>query len=136
MGQRPVARISSSVSGLVGACLLMAAVLSMVVFSGASIAGEDPAFVAGVADLPLMPGLAEVPEAGVVFDKPSGRIVEAYAQGPVSRAAVTRFYLSTLPNLGWRAKAESVFRREGEELRLGFMGDDGALVVRFTLQPE
>lgn len=94
------------------------------------------AFMAGVADLPLMPGLAEVPDAGVVFDKPAGRIVEAYAQGAVSRAAVTAFYISTLPNLGWRAKAEALFQREGELLRLGFMGDDGALVVRFSLQPE
>jgi hypothetical protein len=136
MGQRPFPRISSRVSGLVGAYLLMAWALTLVVFPGAGAAGEDPSFVAGVADLPLMPGLAEVPEAGVVFDKPAGRIVEAYAQGPLSRAAVTRFYLSTLPNLGWRAKAEAPFRREGEELHLGFMGDDGALVVRFTLQPE
>lgn len=94
------------------------------------------AFMAGVADLPLMPGLAEVLDAGVVFDKPAGRIVEAYAQGAVSRAAVTAFYISTLPNLGWRAKAEALFQREGELLRLGFMGDDGALVVRFSLQPE
>ncbi len=99
-------------------------------------AGEAAAFMAGVADLPLMPGLAEVPDAGVVFDKPAGRIVEAYAQGAVSRAAVTAFYLGTLPNLGWRAKADALFQREGELLRLGFMGDDGALVVRFTLRPE
>ena len=90
-------------------------------------ADEAAAFMAGVADLP---------DAGVVFDKPAGRIVEAYAEGAVSRAAVTAFYISTLPNLGWRAKAEALFQREGELLRLGFMGDDGALVVRFSLQPE
>ena len=94
------------------------------------------AYLAAVADLPLMPGLAELPRAGLVFDQPSGRIVEAYAQGPVSRAAVTRFYLDTLPNLGWRAKAEALFQREGEELRLDIAGDDGALIVRFTLQPQ
>jgi hypothetical protein len=94
------------------------------------------AYLAAVTDLPLMPGLAEVPEAGVVFDQPSGRIVEAYAQGAVSRAAVAAFYLGTLPNLGWRAKAEALFQREGEELRLEISGDDGALVVRFTLQPK
>jgi len=94
------------------------------------------AYLAAVADLPLMPGLAEVPEAGLVFDQPSGRIVEAYAQGAVSRAAVAAFYLGTLPNLGWRAKAEALFQREGEELRLEISGDDGALVVRFTLQPK
>jgi hypothetical protein len=100
------------------------------------LAGQETSFVAGVADLPLMPGLAEVPEAGVVFEKPSGRIVEAYAEGAVNRTAVTTFYLSTLPNLGWRAKAKALFQREGELLRLGFMGNDGALVVHFTLQPE
>lgn len=104
----------------------------------AQVAADEAAaaFMAGVADLPLMPGLAEVPDAGVVFDKPAGRIVEAYAEGAVSRAAVIAFYLGTLPNLGWRAKADALFQREGEVLRLGFMGDDGALVVRFTLQPE
>ncbi len=94
------------------------------------------AYLAAVADLPLMPGLAEVPGAGLVFDQPSGRIVEAYAQGAVSRAAVRAFYLDTLPNLGWRAKAEALFQREGEELRLDISGDDGALIVRFTLQPQ
>ena len=94
------------------------------------------AYLTAVADLPLMPGLAEVPEAGLVFDQPSGRIVEAYAQGAVSRAAVRAFYLDTLPNLGWRAKAEALFQREGEELRLDIAGDDGALTVRFTLQPQ
>jgi hypothetical protein len=102
----------------------------------AALAEEAAVFMTGVADLPLMPGLAEVPDSGMVFDKPAGRIVEAYAEGAVSRAAVTAFYISTLPNLGWRAKAEALFQREGELLRLGFMGDDGALVVRFTLQPE
>jgi hypothetical protein len=94
------------------------------------------AYLMAVSDLPLMPGLAELPDVGLVFDQPSGRIVEAYAQGAVSRAAVRSFYLDTLPNLGWRAKAEALFQREGEELRLDITGDDGALVVRFTLQPQ
>ena len=121
--------------------------LSLVLALGAPVFGVLPAdrearaedhaaYLAAVADLPLMPGLAEVAEAGLVFDQPSGRIVEAYAQGAVSRAAVRAFYLDTLPNLGWRAKAEALFQREGEELRLDVSGDDGALIVRFTLQPQ
>ena len=118
------------------------AALSLALASGAL--PEDPgvraeghdAYLMAVTDLPLMPGLAELPEAGLIFDQPSGRIVEAYAEGAVGRAAVTAFYLDTLPNLGWRAKAEALFQREGEELRLDITGDDGALVVRFTLQPR
>lgn len=143
MGYRPLPR---RLAGLAVTCLLALSALLAASALGAQgpapaalaqeAAEKAAAFMAGVADLPLMPGLAEVPDAGVVFDKPGGRIVEAYAEGAVSRAAVTAFYLGTLPNLGWRAKADVLFQREGELLRLGFMGDDGALVVRFTLQPE
>ncbi len=122
--------------GFAAAMALAASALGAQAPHEAALAGEDTAFIAGVADLPLMPGLAEVPEAGLIFDKPSGRIIEAYAEGAVSRAAVSSFYLGTLPNLAWRSKAKYLFQRDGELLRLGFMGDDGALVVRFTLQPE
>ncbi len=125
-----------------GQCTVIIAALSLALVSWAlsadsgARAEDHGAYLSAVADLPLMPGLAELPEAGWVFDQPSGRIVEAYAQGAVSRAAVRSFYLDTLPNLGWRAKAEALFQREGEELRLDISGDDGALVVRFTLQPQ
>ncbi len=136
MGYRPFPPLPRRLAGLAVTFLLALSALGAQGPAPAALAEEAAAFMAGVADLPLMPGLTEVPDAGVVFDKPAGRIVEAYAEGAVSRAAVTAFYLGTLPNLGWRAKAEALFQREGELLRLGFMGDDGALVVRFTLQPE
>jgi len=116
--------------------LAMALTLSFLPSYRAVQAESHGAYLTAVADLPLMPGLAELPDAGWVFDQPSGRIVEAYAQGQVSRAAVRSFYLDTLPNLGWRAKAEALFQREGEELRLDISGDDGALIVRFTLRPR
>ncbi len=127
---------------VMGQCTAIIAALILILTLGAVPADRGAgaeghaAYLAAVADLPLMPGLAEVPGAGLVFDQPSGRIVEAYAQGAVSRAAVRAFYLDTLPNLGWRPKAEALFQREGEELRLDVSGDDGALIVRFTLQPQ
>ena len=125
-----------------GQCTAFIAALSLALVSG--VLPTDPgaraeghgAYLTAIADLPLMPGLAELPEAGWVFDQPSGRIIEAYAKGPVGRAAVRSFYLDTLPNLGWHAKAEALFQRDGEELRLDISGNDGALVVRFTLQPQ
>lgn len=120
----------------IAAALSLVLTLAAVSVDGAVRAEGHAAYLAAVADLPLMPGLAEVPGVGLVFDQPSGRIVEAYARGAVSRAAVRAFYLDTLPNLGWRAKAEALFQREGEELRLDISGDDGALIVRFTLQPQ
>ncbi len=105
-----------------------------------SLRAQDSGFIEQVTDLPLMPGLSEVRDAGVVFDKPDGRIVEAYAEGDVERDAVIGFYRDTLPQLGWtRAKtagAAATFRREGENLALDFLDGGGALVVRFTLTPE
>jgi hypothetical protein len=93
-------------------------------------------FVAGTEDVPLMPGLAPIAESSIVFDKPEGRIVEAQARGPVSRSAVSAFYGTTLPQLGWRAAGVDAWSREAELLRLDFHGHDGALTVGFTLAPR
>lgn len=100
------------------------------------VAADTTGFVSQVEDLPLMPGLTEVADAGVAFDSPSGRIVEAYAAGAVSRDAVLGFYDETLPQLGWQRSGEAAFAREGETLTLEFTDQQSALVVRFTLKPQ
>ncbi|WP_409742524.1 hypothetical protein [Ferrovibrio sp.] len=87
-------------------------------------------------DVPLMPGLAESPEAATVFDKPSGRIANTEAKGAVTAAAVRQFYAATLPQLGWQSAGAERYRREAELLRLSFTGRDGALTVRFELLPN
>ncbi len=97
---------------------------------------QDGGYITQVEDLPLMPGLKEIADAGLVFDVPSGRIVEAYAQGPVARKTVLAFYRKALPPLGWRAAGGTVFQREGENLKLDFLDGGNALIVRFTLTPE
>ncbi|GAB4372487.1 MAG: hypothetical protein Kow00114_33950 [Kiloniellaceae bacterium] len=94
------------------------------------------AYVAGIPDLPLMPGLEALPDSSVVFDKPGGRIVEAFAQGSVSPQAVTAFYDETLPQLGWRREAPGAYLREGERLRLAFSQDAGRVTVQFRLLPQ
>lgn len=87
-------------------------------------------------DVPLMPGLAENADAAAVFDKPSGRIASTEAKGAVSAGAVRDFYAATLPQLGWTRQDSERYRREKEQLRLGFAGRDGALTVRFELAPH
>lgn len=95
------------------------------------------AFLSVIDDVPLMPGLAERPDAAVVFDKPEGRIVETEATGRLARAEVLKFYAASLPQLGWRARGEGRFLRDREELALSFVsGPGGALTVRFTLSPD
>ena len=99
-------------------------------------AAADTAFVAGVEDLPLMPGLAEVNGAATVFDAPQGRIIESFASGAVSADDVRSFYGQTLPELGWVALGPTEFRREGERLTLEITPEASTTVVRFTLAPQ
>ena len=101
-------------------------------------------FVDGIEDLPLMPGMENVPDASLAFDTDTGRIVVAFAEeaqaGAMDFSAVVGFYASTMPQLGWTAAAlsEKMVRwtREGEELILEAVAVRPELVVRFSLSPE
>jgi len=118
--------------------LAVLVVTVMVISSaGAALAGG---FVAGLEDLPLMPGLSEVEESTVSFDSPEGRIVEVYAEGAVDGGRVLTFYDETLPQLGWTPEGGGNFRREGEMLRIeiiseGEGGEGEGIAVRFSLAP-
>lgn len=96
-----------------------------------------------VEDMPLMQGLAETGDGGIVFDKPSGRIVRSVAEGDVAPSTVRAFYVETLPQLGW-TRAEQyeligellIFRREGEQLEIQIVPvSDSHTEVRFSIEP-
>jgi len=127
--------------------LLALALLASPPFAAAALAGEIPAaesavseaagaFVPGTEDVPLMPGLTPLQEGGLVFDKPEGRIVQASAEGAVTRQAVRKFYRASLASLGWMPEGADQWGREGERLKVDFHGRDGKLTVAFTLSPE
>jgi hypothetical protein len=106
------------------------------IFGMISAAAAGDLFMTGIDDLPLMPGLVEDQDAGMVFDKPDGRIVEAVAVGNKSEDAVREFYARTLPQLGWRRLEDNVFQREQEQLSLAFERDGADIVVRFSIRPR
>jgi hypothetical protein len=119
---------------------LALAVAALLVGSAPAGGSADDAtrFLATIDDLPLMPGLTEDANAGVNFDSPAGRIVEAFAFGSVSERQVLDFYAATLPQLGWRQDGDAEFSREREVLQLEFPGPAKAgspLTVRFALKP-
>jgi hypothetical protein len=93
-------------------------------------------FVSGTEDLPLMAGLDEVRDGGLVFDTPAGRLVEARAEGALAASAVRAFYAQTLPQLGWRPLESGEYAREGEILTIGIIEGSGRLAVRFALTPQ
>ncbi len=112
------------------------AALAMIASAGVARGDEAAAFMSEMADIPLMPGLAEIEGAGLAFDAAAGRIVESYAGGAAAPAAILDFYDRTLPQLGWEGMAEAgTFRREGEILRLEFIEDGDQILVRFFLSP-
>lgn len=112
----------------------------LTVFALTLLLGAPPAraegFLSAYEDLPLPPGLTEVPGSGLAFDSPSGRIVEAYAHGGIKAADALKFYAATLPQLGWTREGDRVYRREAEVLRLETTQDRAGLTLRFTVSPE
>ena len=93
-------------------------------------------FLTAVEDMPLMPGLIEVADAGTVFETGKGRIVEAWAEGNVTMPAVIAFYDATLPQLGWKRLGDGSFRRDGETLRIDRIDGGAQTTVRFTVTPD
>lgn len=116
-----------------------AVLLVLLLIVGLGIA--DPAraedgFVEGFTDLPLMTGMAQIPDATVAFDTAGGRIVIAFARTAAKAADVRAFYRSTLAQLGWVAAGPDRFRRETESLTLDFTPDGAETIVRFSLLPQ
>lgn len=99
-----------------------------------TVSGRAEQFLAGFEDVPVMPGIEAAGSASVDFDSPGGRIVEAYASGSVTRAAVQSYYQSTLPQLGWTRTGPLEFSRAGERLSIELLGQS-PVTVRFELAP-
>lgn len=92
-----------------------------------------PGFLSEVDDLPLAPGLVELP-GGTLFDSPQGRIVEANARGNLLEVEARNFYDETLPELGWQLVGSDTYRRDKEVLRLDY-SEGMPMTVHFSLAP-
>lgn len=96
------------------------------------------AFVPGTEDVPLAPGLTANADDALVFDNPTGRIVQATATGASDADAITRFYAETLPQLGWSRGKDGRWARGDEVLDIAIAMDAASrrLTVRFQLSPS
>ena len=102
-------------------------------------AQEDTArFVSALPDVPLMPGLAEVPQDTLGFDKAQGRStqVSLASTGP-SQAEIAAFYARALPQFGWHAAGAGRWHRAGEVLMLTFIQPEAGrpLLARMRVAP-
>jgi len=98
---------------------------------------DEQQFFESLNDLPLMPGLYELIDEAVVFDKLDGRFIESQAASDsLSPDQIRGFYEQTLPQIGWKRIGESTFSRQEEELQMEVKNQDGFTVVRFTVEPR
>lgn len=103
----------------------------------ASPASSEAKFDPMIDDLPLAPGLTPKPEEETIFVTPRvGRIAESSAVGAVDIDEVYRFYLRTLPQLGWQKIDNRSYRRGGEILRIKAHADGKTTAVHFSIRPK
>lgn len=114
--------------------LLIAALLFLA--HGLMPGGANAAFLPGTADVPLAPGLTASADDILVFDNPSGRIVQVTATGTAEPDTILTFYADTLPQLGWVKGTDSTWSRQGEILVISIDRQARTLAVRFQLSPR
>ena len=111
-------------------------VFALINFSSVALVWSSEKFITGFSDLPIMPGMQELPDANISFDTASGRIVEAFARTEQNVEKILSFYKSVLPQLGWKVKRDTMFVRDAETLNLDLRKDGDSVIVQFSLKPQ
>ena len=115
--------------------------LLIVVFCVMSLpAWAGTVFFDSLPDVPVAAGLEILPEEGVRFDKPEGRIAEVVAvlaaDGDHPGAAgIVQFYDQVLPSFGWVADGEQSYVRGPEGLKFWFEVVDGETYFHVLVEP-
>lgn len=98
---------------------------------------ESTLFFETLQDVPVMPGLTELEEFTLVFDKPEGRIIEMVARiDGASVHDVRDYYRLSLPQLGWNRASQDNYLRGEEHLSLNFEREQNDSFLRMTVQPR
>ena len=111
-------------------------VFALINFSSVTLVWSSEKFITGFSDLPIMPGMQELPDANISFDTASGRIVEAFAKTEQNVEKILSFYKSVLPQLGWKVKRDTLFVRDTEILNLDLRKERDSVIVQFSLKPQ
>lgn len=111
--------------------------LSLSVFCVSAFAQMPSSFFSSIRDMPLMPGLLELPDQTVVFDKPQGRIIESVALiESVTQSDIQAFYEQALPQFGWQRLGSNSYIRQNEALEFNVEVIDGQRFLRVMVRPR
>ena len=86
------------------------AVLGAFLLGFSALANPIDRYFAVAPGIPIAHSMVEDATSRMVFDSPEGRIVETAATGVIAWSKVEKFYLDTLPQLGWQLKEKAVHR--------------------------
>lgn len=112
------------------------ALLLALCFLTAPALAETGRYFEALYDVPVMPGLEELPDQAMLFDKPDGRIASVVAATKtVQEADIRRFYGDTLAQMGWKKTTENQYVRGGDRLSMEIVARPPLMVVHFTLEP-
>ncbi|MGH1456203.1 MAG: hypothetical protein ACRBDI_05435 [Alphaproteobacteria bacterium] len=98
---------------------------------------HDQQFFSTLQDIPLMKGLTEIEEHATSFDKPGGRIIQAYAIiKNYNEEDVMTYYNATLPQFGWGKSKQGHYYRNGEILKLSFEKNNNTHILKIMISPS
>lgn len=118
--------------------LCVLALVALILFPVAAHAqNAKPVFFEALYDVPVMPGLEELKDQAMLFDKPDGRIASVVAASrSLSGAQIIRFYEEALPQLGWKKFKQNQYIRGKDRLVMDVTKTPPLTVVHFTLSPD
>lgn len=98
-------------------------------------------FLSGFDAVPVMDGINEIEQTGMVFDSVDFQIIESIVESDtVSLDAFQKFYIPTLESLGWlHIETKNLvmqFQREGEDLSVEIIRKKKPFIARFLLVPN
>lgn len=97
---------------------------------------EKARFFEALYDVPVMPGLEELPDQAMLFDKPDGRIASVVAASKtLGEEDVRRFYGETLVQMGWKKSTQNQYVRGSDRLSMDVVKRPPLTLVHFTLEP-
>ncbi len=114
--------------------------LLLLFLSGFLILPARAEFVEGLEDIPMPDGLEQIENGSLNFGNEEIRLIETYLSSKnLSFEEVVKFYVDTLPQMGWMLKKQKnnklMFEREGETLEIS-KESKNPLMVRLTVKSK
>lgn len=102
--------------------------------------GNAAAFIEGLEDVPMLKSMTQVQKDNISFGNEESRFIEAYlTSSKIGFAKVEKFYVDTLPQLGWTYQGKRdetlTFYRDGEVLDI-VKESTKPLLVRITVKSK